>query len=182
MADDLRGPQGEPLPAVGPNALAFDPERAQLYVARSSDNAVSVLDADSLALLGSFPVAWYPDDLAVAPDGHVVVANMKGYGSGPNLDDSSPPGLVRGTVSIVDPAELDLTLTSQQVEDNLRRTDDVYPFDCDGRFHVPTRWGEPSQDATTTASTTVEARPTPEPTIGDWQERLAGGIRMPEQE
>lgn len=44
------------------------------------------------------------------------------------------------------------------------------------------RWGEPSQDATTTASTTVEARPTPEPTIGDWQERLAGGIRMPEQE
>lgn len=144
LAHDLAGPDGTPLPAVGPNALALDAEAGVLYVARSADNAVSLLDADSLALLGTFPVGWYPDDLAVAPDGTVVVANMKGTGAGPNLNPDSTPETIEGTVSIVDVAALDLAATTAQVEDNLRRPDDVYPFPCAGTFPVPPRWGEPS--------------------------------------
>ncbi len=144
LAEDITGPMGDPMPAVGPNALALDQEAGILYVARSSDNAVGVLDSHSLQVLGNFPVAWYPDDLAIAPDGRVVVSNMKGYGSGPNMDETDPPGTISGTLSIVDPESIDLAATTATVEDNLRRTDTVYPFDCQGLFPVPTAWGEKS--------------------------------------
>ena len=46
---DLVDATGRLLPNTNVNAVAFDPARNRLYASRGADNAVSVLDADTLA-------------------------------------------------------------------------------------------------------------------------------------
>ncbi|NJO87144.1 MAG: hypothetical protein HC821_03835, partial [Lewinella sp.] len=74
-----------PYRGVGPFGLALSPDQRRLYVAASGLNAVAVVDVASRAVLGYLPVGAFPSKLAVTPDGRrLVVANAKGYGSGPN--------------------------------------------------------------------------------------------------
>jgi YVTN family beta-propeller protein len=140
---------GTPLPADSPAGLAVDTANLageRLYVARAADNAVSVLDANTLAPQGAIPVGWYPTSVAVAP-GKLVVLNGKGYGAGPltaaELASSSGKAQMNGSASLVDLASLDLASLSQQVLANVERPKTLYPFDCPG-FPVPTRAGEKS--------------------------------------
>ncbi len=127
----------EPLLAgkrgIIPFGLAVSPDEKRVYVAESGINAIGVIDAESLKVLGHIPAGWFPAKLEVSPDGKkLVVANAKGYGSGPNGGRSFASGpegsyigsLMKGTVEIIDiPTPDQLQVYTKQVIDNNFRID-----------------------------------------------------------
>ncbi len=134
---------GEPLPASSPTGLALDEAAATLYVVRAADNAVALMDTLDLAPLGALPVGWYPTAVALADAGaRLVVANGKGVGAGPlpsyGFGDESGKEAMTGTVSIVALGDVDLAAATAQVEENVRRPSEVYAWECEGSFPVPT--------------------------------------------
>ena len=52
--------------------MAVSPDGSKLYVAESGINAIGVLDARTLQVLGHIPTAWYPYRLAMSPDGRRI--------------------------------------------------------------------------------------------------------------
>ena len=116
---------------VIPFGLALSPDQKRLFVAESGINAVAVIDAEKLEVLGHIPVGWFPSKLEVTPDGkQLIVANAKGYGSGPNGGKDyqvGPEGtyigsLMNGSVTIMDiPTDEELkALTNQVIENNFK--------------------------------------------------------------
>ena len=113
---------------VIPFGLALSPDQKRLYVAESGINAVAVIDAVTLEVLGHIPVGWFPSKLEVTPDGKkLIVANAKGFGSGPNGGEDyevGPEGtyigsLMNGSVTIMDiPTDEVLEGLSQEVIEN----------------------------------------------------------------
>ncbi len=114
-----------------PFGLALSPDQKRLYVAESGINAVAVVDVPSLTVLGHLPVGWFPSKLKVSPDGKkLVVANAKGYGSGPNAGRKFRPGpegayigsLMKGSVTVLDiPADGELkALTERVIANNFK--------------------------------------------------------------
>lgn len=113
---------------VIPFGLAVSPGGKRLYVAEAGINAIGVIDLPSFKVLGHIPVGWFPSKVRVTPDGKkLVVANAKGYGSGPNggKDFSEGPegtyigSLMKGTVSIIDiPPDNELEKMTRQVTAN----------------------------------------------------------------
>lgn len=95
---------------------------------RKARTAHASLLTPHFSVLGHLPVGWFPSKLAVSPDGKkLIVANAKGYGSGPNggyTFREGPEGsyvghLMRGSVTVLDiPADADLPKWTQQVLDN----------------------------------------------------------------
>jgi len=94
-----------------PFGLAVSPDEKRLYVAESGINAIGVIDISSLSLIGHIPAGWFPSRVAVTENGKkLVVANAKGFGSGPNGGKSYKAGkegtyigcLMKGTVSVID--------------------------------------------------------------------------------
>jgi YVTN family beta-propeller protein len=78
---------------VSPESVALSPDHSTLYAACSGINAVAVikLETPHPRVAGFIPTGWYPDDLAVSPDGKfVAVSTLLGVGSGWNS-----PGLLR---------------------------------------------------------------------------------------
>ncbi|MEZ4465453.1 MAG: PQQ-binding-like beta-propeller repeat protein, partial [bacterium] len=138
--DDLVDADGAPLPSTNVNALAYDAVRGRLYASRGADNAVSVLDADDLTLLGSIPTSWYPTDVALAGPDRLVVAEGKGGGAGPNRGEGVKQ-VMKGSVTFVELPGLDLAASTEQVKAGFRRAQATFPFQCDGRFPIPTRPG-----------------------------------------
>lgn len=138
----------EPARNSNPNAVWYEPSSDRLYVTRGGDNAVLVLRASDLAVLGSIPTGWYPTDLALTPDGRtMVVVHGKSGSLGPN------PGRdikdwVAGTVMTVDLAAGDLAAWTAQVEANYRRPETVFPFEfpaeCEPPFPIPLHPGDPT--------------------------------------
>ncbi|SFE96456.1 beta-propeller fold lactonase family protein [Thermoflexibacter ruber] len=119
------------LRGVIPFGLALSPDNKRLYVAEAGINAVGVIDVESLKLLGHLPVGWFPSKLKVSNDGKkLIVANAKGYGSGPNggkdfqagAEGSYIGALMKGTVSIFTiPQDIELeNFTKQVVENNFK--------------------------------------------------------------
>lgn len=112
---------------VIPFGLALSPDQRRLYVAESGINAVGVIDIPTLKVLGHLPVGWFPSKLKVSADGKkLVVANAKGYGSGPNGGKNfkiGPEGsyigsLMKGSVTVLDiPQDTYLPQYTQQVKD-----------------------------------------------------------------
>lgn len=125
---------------VIPFGLAVSPDQKRLYVAESGLNAVAVVDIPSLSVIGHLPVGWFPSKVKVSPDGkRLVVANAKGYGSGPNGGKDFQPGpegsyvgaLMKGSVTtLVIPTDDSLKHYTQQVLDNnfrfVKPTDPVF--------------------------------------------------------
>ncbi|MBL8210612.1 MAG: bifunctional YncE family protein/alkaline phosphatase family protein [Bryobacterales bacterium] len=111
------------LRGVGPSGMAVSPDGTRLYVAESGINAIAVLDAGSLQVLGHIPTAWYPYRVAISPDGrHLANIAFKGFGNGPNAGQHIPKsdflGL-RGAVSILPlPADASLPQLTQRVLEN----------------------------------------------------------------
>ncbi|MBZ5610596.1 MAG: beta-propeller fold lactonase family protein [Acidobacteriia bacterium] len=68
---------------IAPTALALSSDRRTLYVACGGINAIAVLNAHSGEIQGLIPTAWYPNALAVSPDGDwLAVGSLLGAGSG----------------------------------------------------------------------------------------------------
>ena len=109
-----------------PFGLSISPDQKRLYVAESGINAVGIVDIPTMKVIGHLPVGWFPSKLKVSPNGkQLIVANAKGYGSGPNggtnfkieKDGSSYIGsLMKGSVTVLDiPEDKDLPIQSEQV-------------------------------------------------------------------
>ena len=102
------------LKGVIPFGLTISPDQKRLYVAEAGINSVAVINLSTNEVLGHIPTGWFPSKLKVTPDGkQLVVANAKGFGSGPNGGkDFKPPfdhphasyigSLMQGTVSVID--------------------------------------------------------------------------------
>ncbi|MCB0655958.1 MAG: hypothetical protein KDC57_07480 [Saprospiraceae bacterium] len=93
-----------------PFGLALSPDQKRLYVAESGINAVAVIDVATLQVLGHIPTAWFPAKLKVSADNqHLIIANAKGFGAGPNGGENFAQGpegtyignLMKGNVQIV---------------------------------------------------------------------------------
>jgi len=116
------------LRGIIPFGLALSPDRKRLYAAEAGINAVAVIDIPPGQVLGHIPVGWFPSKLAVSKNGEVlVVANAKGFGSGPNAGPkfkSGPAGtyignLMKGTVSVLPvPQDAELEKETRQVIEN----------------------------------------------------------------
>lgn len=116
------------LKGVIPFGLAVSPDQKTLFVAEAGINAVAVVDVGTLKVKGHIPVGWFPSKLRVTPDGkQLIVANAKGYGSGPNGGRNfslGPEGdyigsLMKGTVSVIDlPDDEKLSELSRKVVEN----------------------------------------------------------------
>lgn len=130
---------GVPLPASAPADLLLDEAAGRLYVSRSSDNAVGIMDPATLKTLGALPTEWYPTGLALTPDkGTLLVCNGKGISVGPTIDDGvDADDAMSGTLSVMTLAGLDLPALTAAVEANVRRPGVVFPFDCADTFPVP---------------------------------------------
>lgn len=63
--------------AVGkrPRGIGLAPDGRELYIAASEDNAIVVVDPDSLKVLRSFPAGSDPETFAVHPNGHIYISN-----------------------------------------------------------------------------------------------------------
>jgi len=123
---------------VIPFGLALSPDQKRLYVAESGINAIAVIDAVNLKVLGHIPAGWFPSKVEVTKDGKkLIVANAKGYGSGPNAgslfnttgEGSYIGGLMKGTVQVLDiPKDNQLKeMTEMVVENNFHfvKSDDT---------------------------------------------------------
>ena len=88
---EIADAKGAPLPADSPAGLLLDPDGQKLYVVRAADNAVSILDATTLAQQAAIPVGWYPTSVAIAGT-KLVVLNGKGYGAGPLIETPTNSG------------------------------------------------------------------------------------------
>ena len=88
---------------IAPTALALSFDRKKLYVACGGINAIAVLDAQTGAMRGSIPTAWYPNALSVAPDGKSLAVSTL-LGAGPGWRDAPNKKYVhadRGSVAII---------------------------------------------------------------------------------
>ncbi|GAA4452030.1 beta-propeller fold lactonase family protein [Nibrella saemangeumensis] len=113
---------------VIPFGVALSPDGKRLYVAEAGINAVGVIDVPTMQVIGHIPTGWFPSKLKVSLDGKkLIVANAKGFGSGPNggknfqmgPEGSYIGGLMKGTVSVIDiPADAQLATETRQVMGN----------------------------------------------------------------
>lgn len=111
-----------------PFGLAVSPDNKTLYCACSGINAIASIDLATRKINGFIPAGWFPSKLAVTPDNkYLIVANAKGYGSGPNGGDNfvlGPEGsnigkLMKGSVSIMTiPNKDEIKTETQKVLDN----------------------------------------------------------------
>jgi len=121
-------PRLQNLRGAIPFGLAISPDQRHLYVAAAGINAIAVVDVPQSRVLGYLPTAWFPAKLAISNDGkQLIVANAKGYGSGPNGGVNFQPGpegsnigkLMKGTVSILDiPGDDQLAALTEKVRNN----------------------------------------------------------------
>jgi len=116
------------LRGIIPFGITLTPDQKRLFVAESGINAVAVIDVASLEVVGHIPAGWFPSKLKVSNDGKkLIVANAKGFGSGPNggknfkmgAEGSYIGGLMKGLVSVIDiPTDEQLKAETQVVIEN----------------------------------------------------------------
>lgn len=97
-------PFSDKVKGIAPTALALSRDGETLYVACGGINAIAVVATKTGTLAGLIPTAWYPNSLAISPDGkHLAVSSLLGPGSG--WRDEPKKRFVhsyRGSVSVLD--------------------------------------------------------------------------------
>ncbi len=142
-------PFREPVAGIAPTALAISRDGATLYVACGGINAISVVEVASGKLLGMIPTAWYPNGLALSPDGgYLAVSTLFGPGSGYRDNDAKRRFVhaVRGSVAVIplpDAAQL-AAYTSAVAENNHMRAETSVVASATQPLPVPMRSGDPS--------------------------------------
>jgi YVTN family beta-propeller protein len=119
------------LRGVGPSGMVASPDGDKLYVAESGINAIAVLEAHTLQVLGHIPTAWYPYRLAISPDGRrLACISFKGFGNGPKTCKETPKNPcadmpkgefqgMRGVITILDnPSSGELSEMTKRVLEN----------------------------------------------------------------
>jgi YVTN family beta-propeller protein len=135
------------LRGIIPFGLDVSPDGKKLYVAESGLNAIAVIDIETLTVAGHIPTGWFPAKIKVSSDGKkIIVANAKGFGSGPNGGRTftiGPEGsyigsLMKGTVEIFDiPGDAELKKHTQQVIENNFTFDELTSAKFDWRKNNP---------------------------------------------
>jgi YVTN family beta-propeller protein len=118
----IRVPGLEDFRGVLPIGLAWHAESGWLLVAEAGINAVGIIDVRQGRVIGHLPAGWFPAHIVVDRE-NVYVANVKGFGVGPNLvsrgfpeEESFLGSLRRGTISVFPlPAAGDLARTTATV-------------------------------------------------------------------
>jgi YVTN family beta-propeller protein len=141
---------------VSPSALTLTPDGGRVLVTLSGDNAVDVLDAQTLARVGRIPTGWYPTAALWHPvRDEVLVLNAKGVGAGPNIREGYPHdwidgiSLMQGTISIIPPPDDDALAagTAAVTANNARPQASAPALTCTGterRFPLPEQPGDPT--------------------------------------
>jgi DNA-binding beta-propeller fold protein YncE len=76
-------PFSDKVRGIAPTGLALSRDGATLYVACGGINAVAVINTAQRTIAGLIPTAWYPNAVALSPDGkHLAVSALLGAGSG----------------------------------------------------------------------------------------------------
>ncbi|MFN7921709.1 MAG: alkaline phosphatase family protein [Bryobacteraceae bacterium] len=92
----LRIPSLERYRGLIPIGSYFDEPSGWLLVACAGINALAVIDAKQMQVIGYLPTAWFPTRVLVR-DSRVFVACAKGNGTGPNANRGGPlPGSFQG--------------------------------------------------------------------------------------
>jgi len=136
-----------------PFGMAASPDGRRLYVAEAGINALAVIDIPALKVIGHIPTGWFPSKVCVSGDGkRLVVANAKGFGSGPNGGASfreGPEGtyigcLMKGTLTVLDvPEDRALAAMTETVISNNFRISEARDVRADrGKNPVPAYGGE----------------------------------------
>lgn len=141
---------------VAPEALALSGDGQRLYVACAGINAVAVvaLRRPSPVIEGLIPTGWYPNHIALSPDGnYLAVSTMLGVGSGYREGQSMNKRYVhanRGTLHVIpipEPNQL-AAYTTAVAENNrvpLNRATLPPPLPPSNKpLPVPLRAGDPS--------------------------------------
>ena len=93
------------LRGVSPSGMVVAPDGKRIYVAELGINAIAVLDAQTLKVLGHIPTAWYPYRVTLSPDGQdLACICFRGFGNGPNAGADVPKSDflgMRGVLSVL---------------------------------------------------------------------------------
>ncbi|MCC6859071.1 MAG: bifunctional YncE family protein/alkaline phosphatase family protein [Bryobacterales bacterium] len=110
---------------LAPTALALSRDGARLYAACGGINAVLSIETATGRVEGAIPTAWYPNALALSPDGkRLAMASLLGPGSGWRDEPSKRyVHANRGSVNVVDiPDAPQLASYTTAVAENNRLT------------------------------------------------------------
>ncbi len=147
-------PFRERVRGVAPTAVTASPGGGAIFVACGGINAVAVVDAATGRLRGLIPTGWYPNGVAVSPDGkHLAVTSLLGAGSG--WREAPPMRFVhsyRGSVAVIPiPSDSQLAnYTTAVAENNRLRLAEAEPRPAQTALRaakpvaIPVRSGEPS--------------------------------------
>jgi YVTN family beta-propeller protein len=139
-----------------PFGITLSPDKKRAFIALAGINAVGVIDTETLEVKGFIPTAWFPSKLKVTPDGkQLVVANAKGFGSGPNggskfkmgAEGSYIGSLMKGVVTVFDiPSDAELVGLTQKVISNNFKFLDISKVDNQASSVISTKPLEPSEN------------------------------------
>ena len=143
-------PFAQRVAGIAPTALALASDGRKLFVACGGINAVAQVDTASGRIDGLIPTAWYPNGLALSPDGKfLAVSALLGAGSG--WRDAPGKRFVhayRGSVAVLelpDAAQLAAYTTAVAENNHLPLTAPAAPSGkAAAPKAVPVRSGDPS--------------------------------------
>ncbi|MEO7652908.1 MAG: hypothetical protein ABIZ80_20795, partial [Bryobacteraceae bacterium] len=76
-------PFSDKVRGIAPSGLALSRDGATLYAACGGINAILVIETAQRTIAGLIPTAWYPNAIALSPDGqYLAVSALLGAGSG----------------------------------------------------------------------------------------------------
>lgn len=134
---------------IAPTALVLSKDRKTLYAACGGINAIAAIDTASEKILGLIPTAWYPNSLALSPDGESFAVGAL-LGVGPGWRDAPNKKYVhadRGSIAVLpvpDRAQLASYTAAVTVNNRMQAPVNTPAVGAAEPLPVPARAGDPS--------------------------------------